>query len=275
MRKVCSQEIQVEQLQEHVWCFEDAQKNSFYMIEGSEQAVVIDTGMAKEDIVPFLRQYTSKPLILLLTHAHIDHMFHCDEFSTVYIHKDEQTAWKGILGLSMWFAAVFLFHVPAKRYPVANFHPLVENDTISLGDTSLRILRCAGHTSGSIVVVDDTHKLIFSGDAFGSGTGVFLWTPASCCISLYQKELQRLQSNLKETHGYVFLGGHRTQGKPYTSKEDAHVLSKQVILDTEVLCKQILTQNIKPAKTIRFLFLRIYWYTYQSAGMATLKKRIR
>lgn len=270
-----SQTIQVSQVQAHVWCFEDTQRNSFYLIEGSEQALVIDTGMSKEAIVPVLRQYTSKPLSLLLTHAHIDHMYHCDEFSTVYIHEDEQNAWKGTLGISMWFAAVFLFRVRAKRYPVTAFHPLTENDTISLGDVSLRILRCAGHTPGSIVVVDDTHKLIFSGDAFGSGTGVFLWTPASCCISIYQKELERLRYHLKEKASYQFLGGHRSQGKPYTNKADAHTLSMQVIADTEKLCERILKGKLAPIKTIRFLFLRIYWYAYESAGMAVLKRRIR
>lgn len=270
-----AQTIQVSQLQEHVWCFEDIQKNSFYLIEGSEQALVIDTGMSKEAIVPVLRQYTSKPLSLLLTHAHIDHMYHCDEFSTVYIHGDEQKAWRGALGISMWFAAVFLFHVSAKRYPVAAFHSLTENDTISLGDVTLRILCCAGHTPGSIVVVDDTHKLIFSGDAFGSGAGVFLWTPASCCLSMYQKELERLRCNLVDKASYQFLGGHRSQGKPYTNKADAHTLSMQVIEDTEKLCERILKGKLLPIKSIRVLFLRIYWYAYESAGMAVRKKRIR
>lgn len=267
--------IQVEQLQDHVWGFEDAMKNSFYLIEGSEQALVIDTGMSKEAIVPLLRQFTSKPLALLLTHAHIDHMFHCDEFSKVYIHADEQRAWKGALGISMWFAAVFMFHVRAKHYPVVDFHPLTENDTISLGDVTLRILRCAGHTPGSIVVVDDTHKLIFCGDAFGSGAGVFLWTPASCSLSIYQLELQRLSDHLEKKTSYQFLGGHRSQGKPYTEKADAHRLSMQVIKDTEKLCACVREKKIMPLKTIRFSFLKIYWYAYESAGMAVLKKRIR
>lgn len=267
--------IQIDKVAEHVWCLEDEHHDSFYLVEGSEKAIVIDTGMSKEPILPILRQITDKPLALLLTHAHIDHMYHCDEFDTVYLHEDDRKAWKGVLGLSMWFAAKFMFHVKAKRYPVASFHDVVEGDKISLGDHSLQIARCAGHTPGSIVVIDDVNQLVFSGDAFGSGSGIFLWTPGSLSISQYQKELERLLITLHGKESYLFLGGHRSQGKPFTAKEDAHPLNLQIVQDTISLCEKIMQNTIEPLKVVRFFFLRIYWYSYQHAGMAVLKRKIR
>lgn len=267
--------IQIDKVAEHVWCFEDEHHDSFYLVEGSEKAIVIDTGMSKEPILPILRQITDKPLVLLLTHAHIDHIYHCDEFDTVYLHEDDSKAWKGVLGLSMWFAAKFMFHVKAKRYPVASFHAVVEGDKISLGDYSLQIARCAGHTPGSIVVIDDANQLVFSGDAFGSGSGIFLWTPGSLCISRYQKELERLLITLHGKESYLFLGGHRSQGKPYSEKEDTHPLDIQVVLDTVSLCQKIAKNTLEPLKKVRFFFLQIYWYSYQHAGIAVRKNRIK
>ena len=47
---------------------------------------MIDTGITPgEKIKPLIEKLTSKPLILVLTHAHVDHFYHMDEFETVYI----------------------------------------------------------------------------------------------------------------------------------------------------------------------------------------------
>lgn len=59
----------------------DEGNSSFYIVEGEDRAAVIDTGISPgQKILPLIRKYTSKPLILVLTHAHIDHWYHMDEF---------------------------------------------------------------------------------------------------------------------------------------------------------------------------------------------------
>lgn len=64
----------------------DEGNSSFYIVEGEDRAAVIDTGISPgQKILPLIRKYTSKPLILVLTHAHIDHWYHMDEFETVYM----------------------------------------------------------------------------------------------------------------------------------------------------------------------------------------------
>ena len=61
-----------------------------YVVEGDERAAVIDTGIAMgKRLMPAVRSVTSRPVVLVLTHAHIDHMHHMDEFDTVYLCHEE------------------------------------------------------------------------------------------------------------------------------------------------------------------------------------------
>ena len=80
----------IQKIREKVWRIWDAEKNTFYLLEGEDKAAVIDTGITEgAQITPMLRTLTDKPLILILTHAHPDHFYHMDEFDTVYMSHEE------------------------------------------------------------------------------------------------------------------------------------------------------------------------------------------
>ena len=124
----------------------DEGNSSFYIVEGEDRAAVIDTGISPgQKILPLIRKYTSKPLILVLTHAHIDHWYHMDEFETVYMCHRE-----------------FEVGPDALRDMMADkdLHPErtldIRTDTrIELGGTSLSICEVPGHTPGSVAVLDE------------------------------------------------------------------------------------------------------------------------
>ena len=46
----------------------------FTLIEGSERAVLFDTGYGMEDVNAFIATLTEKPVTVLLSHGHHDHM---------------------------------------------------------------------------------------------------------------------------------------------------------------------------------------------------------
>ena len=56
------------------------------MVEGDKKAAVIDTGITTgKKITPLLRELTDKPLLLVATHVHCDHIYHMDEFEVIYM----------------------------------------------------------------------------------------------------------------------------------------------------------------------------------------------
>ena len=78
-------EYTIEKLREGLYAVEDENESSFYVIEGEKMAAVIDTGMGKEPVLPLIRHITALPCVLLLTHAHGDHMKYAGSFEKRYI----------------------------------------------------------------------------------------------------------------------------------------------------------------------------------------------
>ena len=89
--------IAIKRLSAQTYELTDADKDSFYLVIGSRKAAVIDTGISKgERILPQLKALTTLPMVLVLTHAHIDHFHHMDEFETVYMSHKELSMPRGL-----------------------------------------------------------------------------------------------------------------------------------------------------------------------------------
>ena len=113
----------------------DEGNSSFYIVEGEDRAAVIDTGISPgQKILPLIRKYTSKPLILVLTHAHIDHWYHMDEFETVYMcHREFEVGADALRDMM----------ADKELHPERTLD--IRTDTrIELGGTALSICECQG-----------------------------------------------------------------------------------------------------------------------------------
>ena len=55
------------------WCIDEYGMTAMYLLEGDEFALLIDTGLGLFDLTALVRQYTDKPLLVALTHGHVDH----------------------------------------------------------------------------------------------------------------------------------------------------------------------------------------------------------
>jgi glyoxylase-like metal-dependent hydrolase (beta-lactamase superfamily II) len=64
-----------------------------YLIEGKEKAALIDTGVGVGDLKPFIRELTDKPLIVLVTHGHVDHALGAVSFDEVYMSHIDETVY--------------------------------------------------------------------------------------------------------------------------------------------------------------------------------------
>lgn len=192
-----------------VWRLWDSEKDSFYLVEGDEKAALIDTGMAPgEKILPMLRSLTDKPIVLILTHAHIDHMHHMDEFETVYMSHEEFKLGQETLRYMM----------AGKDLDLENTIHIATGDLIDLGGCALEICNIPGHTPGSVAVYDSRDKIIFTGDAIGSGCGVWMQLNGSSCLADYEKSLLSFLGWLLERGGNMdFWGGHCDQS--WTSRQ--------------------------------------------------------
>ena len=198
-----SSQFDILKIRSQVWRILDQEQNTFYLIEGNEKAAVIDTGITTgARIMPMLQTLTAKPMVLILTHAHIDHFHHMDEFETVYMCHDELT-------MPDWFLHEMM---AGKSLELRSTQHIDTNSIIDLGGRSLEICKIPGHTPGSIAVFDRKDNLVFTGDAIGSGCGVWMQLPGSTSLLQYKESLSSfLHWLLNKTESPEFWGGHCMQ----------------------------------------------------------------
>lgn len=255
----------VEQVKDGFYAIDDELGDSLYLIIGSQKALLVDTGMSDEDVLPLIQSLTDLPVTLVLTHAHPDHMYYAERFENVYVHENEIQHWH--LGLK--FVANML---KRKKYDIKKFQPIKAGDIFDLGGgIKVEVFAAFGHTPGSIVLVDAFHQVILTGDAIGSGAGAWMWLPATLKLSQYKEAMRKLAADIKPYSSYRFFGGHRKQDL----FEGATPLSIKTIEDMIVLCDLVLNKKIEPESTQKMYGLKLVNYKYQSAAFLTHSRKIK
>ncbi len=104
---------------------------------------------------------------ILLTHGHLDHVGAAAELAQHYgvpvfgPEKEDEFAGCEASSQSRMFGL-------EECQPLTPDRWLNEGDTISIGNVTLQVLHCPGHTPGH-VVFDDRAKLLISGDVIFKG----------------------------------------------------------------------------------------------------------
>ena len=193
----------IQQVGERSWSVLDEGAASWYVIEGEERALVIDTGITTgAHIMPTVRELTDKPVVLALTHAHYDHMYHADEFATVYMSHREFELDAELLDM----------FTQGRADSLRNAIDIRTGDLIDLGGRTLEVCEVPGHTPGSVVFYDASQNLLFCGDALGSGIGVWMQLPGVTSLYEYRDGLVSLARWLMERGGRMrFYPGHAGQ----------------------------------------------------------------
>lgn len=168
-------------VEEKVWHISDYRGDSFYLIVGDKKAILFDTGMGTGDLKGYIQSLTSKPVEVIISHAHWDHIMQADQFEKVFInYKDIEI--------------IELFNMDIDY---SNFLDIKDGEIIDLGKRKLEVIEVPGHTPGSIVLLDKENKLLFSGDALGAG---HTWMQLPGCLSLrvYLENLYKLLRRINE-----------------------------------------------------------------------------
>lgn len=148
---------------------------------GSE-CVVVDPGQeAAATVEQIVAENKLKPVAVLLTHGHIDHMFSvlpvCGSYdATAYIHpRDRHLLADPMAGISPEAARTLLGgnHTFAEPDAVAE---LADGTTLELAGIGVTVDHTPGHTEGSVTFTtpydgpEDVSTLLFSGDVLFAGS---------------------------------------------------------------------------------------------------------
>ncbi len=137
-----------------------------YVCDNDSEAVIVDATCSNEseesEIVDYILSNNLTVKHLLLTHAHVDHIFGCNRLSKQFdlswhAHPDSNILLKHAPQQAMMYGIQIQ---PLTR----DVHYLTTKDMIIFGQTNWRILYTPGHAPGSLCFVDDTSQFILAGD---------------------------------------------------------------------------------------------------------------
>ncbi len=139
-------------IQVHSFTFNPFQENTYLLTNEHKEAIVIDPGMydAQEVnlLTEFIRSNELKLTKVLLTHAHLDHIFGLKALLEIYdvpfyLHEAELPVYENAEAVAKGYGVELT--LPQKEYQLIS-----ENETVTFGEEELEIRFTPGHSPGSI-----------------------------------------------------------------------------------------------------------------------------
>lgn len=194
-----------------------------YLVVGEALTAVLDTGMGVGDFAGLVASLTTRPTIVLQSHAHFDHVGASAQFERVHVHPSEADVLRaGVPNarLGRWLAAPHMdpAHLPATCDPATAFIAGCEptgtieaGDVFDLGGRVLEAFHTPGHSPGGITLLDRANRLLFPGDAVYMGP-MFAYSPTSDAVA-YRESL-RLLAELARVVDTVYPSHNRVPMTP-------------------------------------------------------------
>lgn len=137
--------------------------------EASRQAAVVDPGGDVEQILAALAREQLTPVLILLTHGHIDHAGGVAELAERLGLPVEGPGEADRFWVDGMAEQSRMFGFP----PCRSFVPsrwLQDGDRVRFGEVELEVLHCPGHTPGHVVFHDRPGRLVVVGDVLFKGS---------------------------------------------------------------------------------------------------------
>ena len=141
-----------------------------YLIHCSEtsECAIVDPGAEASKILRLIASKELRPVILLNTHGHIDHIGANKEIKErfdipLFIHRHDEPMLKSVQQSELSFI------LGAQDSPAPDKY-LEDGQTIQVGQSSLKVIHTPGHSPGSVIFLGD--GFLLSGDTlFFGGVG--------------------------------------------------------------------------------------------------------
>lgn len=172
-----------------------------YIVSDEKQKVCAVIDPASPEISACLEALELRPICILLTHGHFDHVSYLDDIAErynvpVYIHKnDEELLYDGAKNASVFFEGM-------PSVSKVRVQTLDNGDKIDIGTVCLEVLNTPGHTKGCVCYFCD--DVVFTGDTiFANGYG-----RTDLYGGDHTQMVQTIQALLPKLSGKTIYPGH-------------------------------------------------------------------
>lgn len=206
----------------HTLVFSPFQVNTYILADKSGECAIIDPACSnpaeQNKLSNFLSRNKLKPVRLLNTHCHLDHVFGNNYVSDTYGLDSESSKKEEPVLLSAKDAATRYGVEMEQPYPAGKH--IEEGEEIKFADSRLEILHAPGHTPGSLVFYSPEDKFAIVGDVLFSGSIGRTDLPGGNHQQLLDAIAEKLYSLPDETivcpgHGAATSIGEEKKSNPF------------------------------------------------------------
>ena len=150
-----------------VFTFNPFQENTYLIYDETGEVVIIDPGCSNEvecmELKNFIDEQGLKPVMLLNTHCHIDHVFGWEYVYNTWGLKPYYHALDKVL-LPRVGEQAKMFGFELKSFPEDYGFEISEKEKVTFGNSELDIFLCPGHAPGHLVFYHKPTNVCIVGD---------------------------------------------------------------------------------------------------------------
>lgn len=195
-------------------------RTNCYMLinQGSKECIIVDPGGGAEIIEARFEKDNLKPVAILLTHGHFDHILAVKDIASayaipVYANQEEQEVLlDDQLNLSLDFNGES-FSCDASNY-------LLDGDKFTLAGFNIEAIATPGHTKGGMCFYFKDEKVLVTGDTLFRGTVGRTDLPTSNMRQIVHSVCEKLKPVIDDVivlpgHGESSTMGYERKSNPY------------------------------------------------------------
>jgi glyoxylase-like metal-dependent hydrolase (beta-lactamase superfamily II) len=173
----------IEMIDRETWAISEYkhwEKTHCYLLLGSNQAALIDTGLGVSNIRQVVDSLTELSVLVVTTHVHWDHIGGHGLFADIAVHEADAKWLAGGFPVSLSSIKSNLMRKPCdfpkefgiNGYQIFQGNPtriLKDGDIIDFGNRHLAVIHTPGHSPGHICLYEIERGHLFSGDLIYKG----------------------------------------------------------------------------------------------------------
>jgi glyoxylase-like metal-dependent hydrolase (beta-lactamase superfamily II) len=191
-----------------------------YLVVGDEKALLFDTTYGIGSLPDVIREVTDKPVVTVLGHGHVDHANGAYQFNDVWLHEGDfelfhQHTSEEIRRSTLSGLAENKLTLPEGFDPetyvkagTGNLKKLPIGQVFDLGGLHLEVVAMEGHTSGSVGLLVQEHRILLDSDA--ANQHIWMFIKEALPINQYITMLERVIKLDFDT----FFTGHSDMPRP-------------------------------------------------------------
>jgi len=144
--------------------------NCYLVWSADKTCLVIDPGDEGTEIAQIINDLGLKPMMILLTHGHFDHILGVIDLQLIYKIPIAMGKEDAFLVDKAGETARYFLKRNIKIPKIKSIdESLPEIKTIKLDDEIIKVIKCPGHTPGGVSFYAPKSKLLFTGDTVFAG----------------------------------------------------------------------------------------------------------